>query len=582
MMCTQVIFDKIHFARYHDCIEHENREEFTTVRIKDRPRHCASTEVIAQSLRAQFAGFSVSSLQRWYHFAASTPRFSPPTISVATPSNVCATTVKYLVPYLRERKLEDAIPNSWKIPKAIASEKNLLPLRKESLHMCDGDTCEIRLSGSEPPELANLATHGETIRVRMLSSDSPETEYSVRIYKQSEQSTTFTTFLTRHIGIECLRAARQLVFEAKAVFLHVERDFRGRPFLAKDSHGRRLAHLFLENSDGVQENFAEMLASRGFTLSFYTMGVDVGINQAMRRAVADRKGIFNLPQEVFTFPNRPWDLRKLASQGQMNVYDEYREILNKPAEPELAWVPQENSAPFEAGEDGSIPDSQSTDSFFLRMVPCKLFWESRCYVAQSTIPNAGRGLFLLPHKDTIPVGEHLCLYAENSTTIEQITASGSSHVYAIYAQRKKLWFDSEIETGNNIGRFANQPGILQALSRVRELSTIPHPPMTDGDWRDIETGLDAKCNAQFDTVGDQLIVKVKQPFPQTYQRAEVFVNYGGLRDYWIPLIVGRRSDNVLPGQMTEIVDWLSNSSECNWTAQQRESWISSCSQNIIA
>ena len=100
--------------------------------------------------------------------------------------------------------------------------------------------------------------------------------------------------------------------------------------------------VFLENSDSVQENFAEMLASRGFTLSFYTMGVDVGINQAMRRAVADRKDIFNLLQEVFTFPNRPWDLRKLALQGQLNVYDECREILNKPAEPELAWVPQEN------------------------------------------------------------------------------------------------------------------------------------------------------------------------------------------------------------------------------------------------
>ena len=227
------------------------------------------------------------------------PRFSTPTINVATPSNVCATSVKYLVPYLCKRKVEDAIPNSWKISKAIASEKNLLPLRKESLHVCDGNTCEIRLSGSEPPKLANLATHGKTILIRMLSSDSLETEYSVRIYKQSKQLTTFATCLTRHMGIECLHAARQLVFEAKAVFLHVERDFCGRPFLAKDDHGRRLVHLFLENSDSVQENFAEMLA-------FYTMGVDVGINQAMRRAVADRKGIFNLPQDVFTFPNRPW------------------------------------------------------------------------------------------------------------------------------------------------------------------------------------------------------------------------------------------------------------------------------------
>ena len=365
MMYMQIISDKIRFPRYHDCIEHENRKEFTTsfnqgqtTSLCQHRGHCTKSE-----------GAIRSSLQRWYHFAASTPRFSAPTISVATPSNVCATTVKYLVPYLRERKLEDAIPNSWKIPKAIASKKNLVPLRKESLHMCDGDTCEIRLSGSEPPELANLATHGKTIRVRM-SSDSPEAEYSVRIYKQSEQSTTFATFLTRHIEIECLRAARQLVFEAKAVF---ERDFCGRLFLAKDSHRRRLAHLFLENSDGVQENFAEMLASCGFTLSFYTTGVDVNINQAMRRAVADRKGIFNLPQEVYTFPSQSWDLRKLALQGQLNVYDEYRETLNKPAEPELTWVLQENSAPFEAGEDGSIPDSQSTDSFFLRMVPCKLF-----------------------------------------------------------------------------------------------------------------------------------------------------------------------------------------------------------------
>ena len=87
------------------------------------------------------------------------------------------------------------------------------------------------------PELANLATHRDTIRVRKVSSERPETEYSVCMCKQPKQSTTFTTILTRHLGIECLHAARQLVFEEKGVFLQVERDFGGPLFLPKYDHG---------------------------------------------------------------------------------------------------------------------------------------------------------------------------------------------------------------------------------------------------------------------------------------------------------------------------------------------------------
>ena len=353
-------------ARYHDSIETENREISDPVQIKNRLKHCPTTELIAQSLRTQFAGFSALSLQRWYHFSTSTPCFNPPAITVASPSNVCSTTVKYLDLYLRERKLQDPIPDSWKTPKARSSnDKNMLPLRKGSVHMCDGDSCEIRLSDEDSFELNSLATHGQTIRVRMLSSDSPKTEYSVRIYKQSEHSTTFSIFLTRHIGIECLRAARQMIFEAKSVFLQIERDLRGRLFLAQDNNKRRLAHLFLENSDGVKKNFAEMLASRGFTLSFYTTGVDVSINDAMRSAVAEKKGIFNLPEEVFTYPNRPWDIRRLTSTGHDHVYDDYREILNQPSDPDMAWTPQEHTAHVDKGEDSGSCSTKRKHGQFL-------------------------------------------------------------------------------------------------------------------------------------------------------------------------------------------------------------------------
>ena len=71
----------------------------------------------------------------------------------------------------------------------------------------------------------------------------------------------------------------------------------------------------------------------------------------MRSAVAEKKGIFNLPEEVFTYPNRPWDIRRLTSTGHDHVYDNYREILNRPSDPDLAWIPQEHAAHVDEGED---------------------------------------------------------------------------------------------------------------------------------------------------------------------------------------------------------------------------------------
>ena len=88
------------------------------------------------------------------------------------------------------------------------------------------------------------------------------------------------------------------------------------------------------------------------------------------------------------------------------------------------------------------------------------------------------------------------MYAERSTTIEEIIASGSSRVYSIFTQKKKLWFDAEKETGNNLGRFPNQPGVLEALRQFKEMLTTPKPTMTDCNWKEIETQLDDQCNAQ--------------------------------------------------------------------------------------
>ncbi|CAB3980277.1 Hypothetical predicted protein [Paramuricea clavata] len=65
----------------------------------------------------------------------------------------------------------------WKFTATTHSE---LRVPKQSLHLWDADTGEIRLSRPDT-QLSSLATQSKTIRLRMLNSDSLETEYSARI-----------------------------------------------------------------------------------------------------------------------------------------------------------------------------------------------------------------------------------------------------------------------------------------------------------------------------------------------------------------------------------------------------------------
>ena len=368
------------------------------------------------------------------------------------------------------------------------------------------------------------------------------------------------------MGIEALRVARQMLFEASKVYLQVEMDRHGQVSTPKDLHGRRLANVFLrEKQDNRLFNFADKLALSGHTLSFYTTGIDMSIDRAMRDAIKDKRGIFSLPEEIFTYPYRPWDLRKLWHDVDNTLrYAEVRPILNRPSDPKV-WSGTET-------DDSDEMDSQCSDNFFFNIQSSKLFWESRCYAAKSTIPDAGLGLFVKPHDNTIEVNDHLCLYAEKSTNLEEITDSGSSRIYAMYVPRKRLWFDADVETGNNLGRFANQPGVLEAFTEIKRLSNKDLPHLTAGDWIKVETVLDEQCNACYDTVCDQLVVKARKQMPKTHKPVEVFMNYGGLREYWIPLILQHMSDTNFPAELKAIVQWLQQSEQCNWTAEQRREW----------
>ncbi|CAB4010278.1 Hypothetical predicted protein [Paramuricea clavata] len=102
--CTACIqFDESYNA-FYDQLK-ENDYNAPPPRFSDCSLHCVDNEMKALNLKSKFAGFGSSSLENAYHFAQSTAPMTPPNLSTAAPTGVMGSTTKYMVPYLRSRKL---------------------------------------------------------------------------------------------------------------------------------------------------------------------------------------------------------------------------------------------------------------------------------------------------------------------------------------------------------------------------------------------------------------------------------------------------------------------------------------------
>lgn len=566
------------YSSYHDAIE-QNKEPADSNDepiFQERPLHCENVEIAAQYLKNKYAGLSDSSLTKFYYFSNATPPFSPPAVSLGSPTHVLEAVNRYMQRYLQERKLNDPLPSSWRIQESgqQPQPEHLVELSKDDFHLWDGDSCEIHVPRSSPnTALVRLRTHGNHIRVRLPYQDAPESDTSVRIYKQSPNSDVMTPFLTRHVGIESLRAARQAVFEAEAIYLHVPRDRLGNPMLALDIHRRQLADVWLRFGASDYRRLSVHLAAMGYTLTFYTTGIDVDIHEQMQTAMTKGDGLFNLPDEIFSYPFRPWDIRRLKRGDSCDaeareILVQYSPILNSPESPDQLWKPSLAAPPVATDDEQDTQCSQEEDSFYFRIVECPLRHETLCFRGKSSIPGSGYGLFVKPHDTKLGGGTHLCLYAEKSTTEDELAAAGSSRMYLV--QSRHGLFDADQPTGNNLGRYANQRGIVEALRRIQQMSTVGQPTMVDTDWHDIEAHLEDLANVTFKVVSRQLVVVTKEDMPAADMPTEVFVNYGGVRSYW--LNAERQQPGCFGGEISRILSFLLTSQDCNWSTQQRHDW----------
>ena len=72
----------------------------------------------------------------------------------------------------------------------------------------------------------------------------------------------------------------------------------------------------------------------------------------------------------------------------------------------------------------------------------------------------------------------------------------SSRFYAMHVPRLNAWYDAELETGNNLGRFANQLHVQEALESMKRMSASDMPEVTESDWKRIEDDFDSYCTAE--------------------------------------------------------------------------------------
>ena len=106
------------------------------------------------------------------------------------------------------------------------------------------------------------------------------------------------------LGIEALREVRRIVFDSKCVYVEIPMSGDGECLAQKDVYGRYLLNVIVESAEGEKCNLGVLLASSGFTMSYYADGIRRDLDQAMRESIRERRGIFNLPDEVFAYPFR--------------------------------------------------------------------------------------------------------------------------------------------------------------------------------------------------------------------------------------------------------------------------------------
>ena len=146
-----------------------------------------------------------------------------------------------------------------------------------------------------------------------------------------------------------------------------------------------------------------------------------------------------------------------------------------------------------------------------------------------------------------------------------------SHLLEVSVHGRQRYYDAADYDGTNIGRFANQRGVLKALADVKRRSDKRvFPSFHESEWKSVNDDLDNEANACYSVNGSQLNILSKVDFGPNEDPVEIFTSYGDIRSFWISGIV--REPEQYPSAMVKTVQFLFNSSASNWSTKQKIQW----------
>ena len=183
--------------------------------------------------------------------------------------------------------------------------------------------------------------------------------------------------------------------------------------------------------------------------------------------------------------------------------------------------------------------------------------EANVLILRSHIPGAGLGLFLRPTPPSgrplvIPEGKYICVYSQTPTRqqVDDVTSTD----YLLEVGRRRLRFNAETFTGEEMGRFVNQGGLVEGLEVMCRNSDV-RTGATSYAPHEANQIIHSLCNVRYRSHGlTGLNVVANRRLVSTEDATELLADYN-LDGYWPRYIVDNIDKLGRDSQLVNLVLW---------------------------
>ncbi len=492
---------------------------------------CKTTQVVCKLLEAKYRNLGPTYFSQCLSYSQSVPLSrSPLRCFSEPPSELRRLAVRY------PAKLKAAVRRKCPAISTGLNDVFRVPSPVDAIHYADGDGGLLsldRIPGLEEYILGDATLTGLPIRrpgsyveFREANHDAIELGHCYTVHNPGNPDRT-ASGSNVPFGYQALVAARANLAKSEETLLVP---------LEKDRSGLRLmVEIFTrQNADSVEHGVETGVRLVRAGLSFPIDDGPARCRLARNRAKVARAGVWRFGEGVDDSRLKPWNLKR---------------FLDSPGESERVTLP------------GDVDIAIHNMAERLN--------EAHVFLAESTIPGAGRGLFLRPGRYNIPKDRVICSYQAEPE--EEDANQGTDHLMEVYAGGgRTLLYQAARYDGQNIGRFINQGGLVDGLKNMCALADTK-TGKTSFRGKEVNDGFLKHCNAYYRVSGRELQIRaIKDIKADATTPTELFANYG--HDYWVKY-VSRHPDS-LDCNNLDIVQkcilWCLLANDSCWSATERQ------------